>query len=236
MGGDRQGLPHAEPGTRDRALYAAAFLTAGRIGEVIRLRKDNFTFEEDKILVSKMLLLKRYEKQYGYLEYSDTLPEDSTKKFWTYDPNSEKYFRMRYETTKLTEYRKDFDIPRGEPMTKLLIEWVDNSQDYLFSGYSRDVRFPEMDKAHIHRSTAYKALTSIGIFPHWLRAQRASCLKAFYNLPDEVAMEWAGWEDPKTFSHYSKMGRTEISRMMGRAPPFEAMELDMRLMNGGDTV
>jgi len=219
---------------RDRALYAITFLSAGRIGEVIRLRKNNFMIERDSIIVQNMLLLKRYNKEYGYLEYRPGLPDDSTRKLWTYDPKSNQWFRTRYETEKKTVYRPDFDIPRHEPMTDLMLRWLELTHDYLFPGYATDKRFPEHNKRHIHRVTAYKILDKIGIYPHWLRSQRASCLKSFYNLRDEDAMEWAGWEDSDTFAMYARMGRVEISKHMMRAPPREALELDRQLMETSD--
>ena len=54
-------------------------------------------------------------------------------------------------------------------------------------------------------------------------------VRALYNLPDEVAMEWAGWQDHVTFGHFAKMGRVEISKMMRRVLSLEALELDKKL-------
>ena len=42
-------------------------------------------------------------------------------------------------------------------------------------------------------------------------------------------MSWAGWDDPETFEKYAKMGRKEITVLMRRPPPDEALELDKLL-------
>jgi integrase len=43
---------------RDRTLYAATFLTGGRISEVLSLKRDNFKTESTSITVSFMPVLK----------------------------------------------------------------------------------------------------------------------------------------------------------------------------------
>ncbi len=52
---------------RDRALMALLFLTAGRISEVLSLRKEQFDFEADKnfIVIRNMILVKRLKTRKG---------------------------------------------------------------------------------------------------------------------------------------------------------------------------
>jgi integrase len=52
---------------RDRALMALLFLTAGRISEVLSLRKEQFDFEADKnfIAIRNMILVKRLRTRRG---------------------------------------------------------------------------------------------------------------------------------------------------------------------------
>lgn len=53
---------------------------------------------------------------------------------------------------------------------------------------------------------AYRIITATGVYPHWLRAQRASCLIKEYGWPMEMMMEWMGWEELTTARHYAKYG------------------------------
>lgn len=53
--------------TRDRALMSLLFLTAGRISEVLTLRKEQFDFEADEnfIVIRNMILVKRLKTRKG---------------------------------------------------------------------------------------------------------------------------------------------------------------------------
>ncbi|NIO36304.1 tyrosine-type recombinase/integrase [Candidatus Bathyarchaeota archaeon] len=53
--------------TRDRALMALLFLTAGRVSEVLSLRKEQFDFEADRnfIIIRNMILVKRLKTRKG---------------------------------------------------------------------------------------------------------------------------------------------------------------------------
>lgn len=53
--------------TRDKALMALLFLTAGRVSEVLSLRKEQFDFEADKnfIIIRNMILVKRLKTRKG---------------------------------------------------------------------------------------------------------------------------------------------------------------------------
>lgn len=53
--------------TRDKALMALLFLTAGRISEVVSLRKEQFDFQADRnfIIIRNMILVKRLKTRKG---------------------------------------------------------------------------------------------------------------------------------------------------------------------------
>lgn len=53
--------------TRDRALMSLLFLTAGRISEVLSLRKEQFDFEADRnfVVIRNMILVKRLKTRKG---------------------------------------------------------------------------------------------------------------------------------------------------------------------------
>lgn len=48
---------------------------------------------------------------------------------------------------------------------------------------------------------AYRIISGAGIYPHWLRGQRASCLISEYGWTMEQMMEWMGWEELSTARH-----------------------------------
>lgn len=203
---------------RDRALYSATFLTGGRIGEVLLLKNDNFIIDLDEVTVTRMPLFKRYEKLAEFLEWVDEKPGNKLARLFKLDEERDKFYRKRYETRKEETFRSDFSFPKQEPLANLLVEWVENAKYYLFPGYSN---------SQLSYIRAYQILTSIGIYPHWLRGQRASCIVSFYGLIMEEMMEWFGWEELSTARDYARFGKkTLVSKMSSRQYPAKALEIE----------
>ncbi len=205
---------------RDRGLYSATFLTGGRIEEVLGLRVEHFQETEDLIIVKKMPLLKRYEKISEYIEKVDELPTNKLRRLFKLDEETGKYYRRRFQTEKTEAERKPFAFPTKEPLANILAEWIKQAENFLFPGYGERLSY----------SRAYQIFSKIGIHPHWLRAQRASCLTSFYGWPMEKMMEWMGWEELTTARHYAKYGWRILAEMFsGINYPHEAKELENKL-------
>ena len=188
---------------RNQALFVTTFLTGGRIEEVLQLRKSNFKVNKDtqEIIVNDMRLLKRYEKLGEYLEWVDEKPTNKLSRLFKFDQDKNKFFRNRYETESKEEIRREFRFATTEDMAEILLNWLEMAQDYLFVGYRDD---------HLGYDMAYKIITTTGVYPHWLRAQRASCLISEYGWKMEMMMEWMGWEELTTARHYAKYGPAEL--------------------------
>lgn len=202
---------------RNQALYATAFLTGGRIGEVLLLRTDNFDIGEEEVVVKRMRLFKRYEKVGEWLEWVKEKPQTRLARLFKLNEGRGQYYRKRYETEKKEEYRSDFSFPADEPLAQVLVNWVEHLNDYLFSGYRQK---------QLSYIRAYQILTSINIYPHWLRAQRASCLISFYGMKMEEMMEWMGWQELTTARMYAKFGIKRLtSKMQGRKYPQKTLEI-----------
>ena len=91
---------------RDRDLIASAFLTGGRINEVLMLHTDNFRIHQDYIEVINMPVLKRYKKN-----------KNGT-------------------TTSIREIRDPFPIPRWEPFTIFLESRIKKANQQTPYGYT----------------------------------------------------------------------------------------------------
>jgi len=206
---------------RNRALYATAFLTGGRIGEVLLLKTENFTIDDEEITVEGMRLFKRYEKIGEWTEWRKEKPKNKLARLYKYDKEKGLYYRTRYHTKKKEDYRSPFSFPREEPLAPILIDWIESRDGWLFPGY----------KGPLSYIRAYQILTSIGIHPHWLRAQRASCLISFYGLKMEEMMEWMGWEELSTARLYAKFGKKTLTmKMAKREYPQEALKIQESLL------
>jgi integrase len=200
-----------------RALFSTAFLTGGRITEVLELTADNFIFTDDFIRVKRMPLKKRYSKTGEWVEWVDERPTNTLRRLYHWDIEKGAWFRKRYETVRREEFRAEFAFPRSEPLVPILIEWVEAKEDKLFQ---------------MSRFKAYRIMKEIGIYPHWLRAQRASCLIAFWGFTMEQMMEWMGWEELTTARHYGKMGWRKLADMFkGIRIPQKVRELERDLIS-----
>lgn len=186
---------------RNKVLFATPFLTGGRIEEALQLRKSNFIVQDEQVIVRDMRLLKRYEKTGSWIEWVDVKPSNKLARLYKFDETKQQYWRNRYYTETKKEVRSEFRFSTTEPLASLLVEWLENCKDYLFSGYSKD---------QLSYSMAYRIITATGVYPHWLRAQRASCLISEYGWRMEMMMEWMGWEELSTARHYARYGPTNL--------------------------
>lgn len=205
--------------TRNRCLVATGFATGGRIMEVLPLQRRHFTIDKDagELVVQNMPLLKRYEKTGSWREYVKERPDNKLARLYSWDEKKEQWGRNRYDTKTLEEVRPDFSIPLDEPFIPLVLSRLETCRDslaYLFPGYSQ---------SHLSYQRAYQIISELGIYPHWLRAQRASCLVSFYRMSMEQMMEWMAWEELTTARHYARHGiRSLADKMKGKAYPATA--------------
>jgi len=140
-----------------------------------------------------MPLLKRFEKEEEFKEWTDAPPQNILRKFYHLDDRSGKYWRKRYKTKPVYETRRDFGFKKEEPLCLCLLDWLDNVE--------RGPLFPRMSRFQV-----YRAFGHVGIYPHWVRAQRASCLISFWGFTMEGMMEWMSWEELSTAQRYARMG------------------------------
>jgi len=122
--------------TRDRALVSALFLLGGRVSEILMSRVDNFLVEEDFILVSNLPALKRYKKIKEEVERLYTFPpEGATGYEW--NPDEGCFIKYRKYTIPCIEERRPFPVPKWEPLSDYLLEYVASCESWLFpSRYS----------------------------------------------------------------------------------------------------
>lgn len=220
-------------------VYGEAFLTGGRIGEVLASRPKMFTFkmepftladfrviERPVLEVRGMSLEKRYKKKTHQTLRVKTLPTNVTRRLFGAEPDAEGYYSRRtFVTEKINAKRKPFDIPLDEVPKSLRIMHEDLKW-YLSTLQGEPARFPEKTergsiapgwvfpsntkRGPMTPSYIWKKFTKYGIFPHYLRAQRMSCLITWNGLTMEQAMEWMCWENWETAMRYGKMGKSKL--------------------------
>ncbi|MBO3809632.1 MAG: site-specific integrase, partial [Candidatus Brockarchaeota archaeon] len=88
---------------RDKALIATLFETGGRVVEVLRLTRGNFSFDENWVYVTGMQVVKRYQRD-----------------------------RRTGLTRQVFTSRGRFAFPVDEPLAPYVKDWVEQQRDYIF--------------------------------------------------------------------------------------------------------
>lgn len=185
---------------RDAGFIGACFNTGGRVSEVLGLKPSMFEVYKGctpKLIVVKgMPLLKRYKK-------IGELIDDKGKK--------------HYETEHL-DLTRDFCFRTDEPMIKPFVVWLayafKNQYNWLFPS-------PVKSGEPLSRNWGYWVVSKAGdrvgmeLYPHWLRAQRASQLAVDYDLKEATLLEWFQWEKWETAKKYCKAGVAGMAKRMG---------------------
>lgn len=199
---------------RDRALIAGAFLTGGRISEVLSLRREHFVLDEDEqyIVVRAMPRVKCFEKVSACRKWKCA---NHCKVRWNQQP-SQKLYEKHGEITEypgwitrpVPEYRT-FPIPKSEPLVEEFLEYLHRFDEW-----------GEKPIYNIKRFRAYQILTGIGETlgartpPHWFRAQRASQLAYEYAFDVSDLLEFFRWQDLKMAVHYASKGYRVLAKKM----------------------
>ena len=199
---------------RDRILITSAFLTGGRIVEILQLQKKHILFDQDPnyVVVRTMPMVKRYKK----IRSADKWKcEGHCKMRWDAEPplevqrthNIVKY--AGWVTIPVKAYRT-FPFPKSEPLVPVLADWIERLAD------------PKTRLIRLSYQRAYEIVTAIGkelntwIPTHWFRAQRASQLAFEYGFNEHDLVEFFKWLDYMTAFHYASKGYKGLATKMVR--------------------
>jgi len=207
---------------REQAFLSALFLTGGRVSEVLSLRKNMFEIRkrERVIVVRNMPLLKRYRK------IEETKDEQGKRK-WI--------------TEKLVKTRKPFPILLSEPLTPILLSWIEaiSEEDGLlfpspykigqpltrYWAYYTIRRLdmavsPELrQKLGLNKPfivDGVKVKDNIHLWLHFFRSQRACCLVSEFGFQLHDLIDYFSWEHIQTAMDYAKKGWRGLAEKMLR--------------------
>jgi len=180
--GTLMGLVESAGSELEKAFLCTAFLTGGRVSEVLSLTGDMFDVdrEEGVVVVRGMPLLKKYKKIGEH-------------------PGG------GWETVPVDAVRRPFPVLLCEPLAPIMVEWVKRANHLLFPSPRRLGR-------PLSRAWGYKVVTRAGeraglsVWPHWFRSQRASQLAADYNFQVLDLVDYFSWDKMDMAVHYSRRG------------------------------
>lgn len=246
-------------GLRNRGLVCALETTGGRIQEVLMLHRDNFVLEEDFVIVQNMPLLKRYTTEKIVVDTMTRTPPRGKGYKW----NDEEGVFVLYETIvkPRIEIRKDFPIPRWEPLVDHLIEYLEDLEEsygyhWLFPtswetwaeetpGVQKwiDEKFLLDSRAWISTVSAWKIVTRLGgslgieVWDHWFRAQKNNLLRRDYMFDDDYRNRFFGWAGVGgrrgTVALYSSLNVDDLINQMQENKGRHERNLERDLRRGG---
>jgi len=216
---------------RDKAFISTLFLTGGRVGEVVALRKDNFDFDsnQDFCVVHDMLLEKKFQRIGSYYETVETMPKGAHAPLYEpkiFDDGKQVWIRKRWNTTitspkaQQKRIRKPFPIFNADPLFPIMEAWIKrNHSNLLFPSPKRrkdGSRTMTQTNGWIIINRLQK-ITKIQMWPHWFRSQRASQLYHEWGLTWEELKLWFSWESIKMPQIYTKPTVQDlVARMLMR--------------------
>lgn len=201
---------------RDKALVAVSFESGGRILEVLSLRKSMFTVESDRIIIKDMPIVKRFKKVREVVDKWKGEGDPDPEFKYHFLPQFGGWVKRNYITKPLLDRRNVLEIPLSEQLTRYIIAWLDEVDDYLFSSYAKNSNPP------MSTTRAYQIVRNLGerlnlkICPHWFRSMRASQLASEYDWREFELKQFFGWKSDQMASRYAKLASTDLFARMER--------------------
>ena len=103
---------------------------------------------------------------------------------------------MKKEKDKDNETYQPIKIPKQEPLNEEWIQWINSKSNYLFPSSKKN------DKP-LSRIRAYKIISKIGTYPHFLRSQRSSCDISYYGIEAHNLQYLRQWKTPEMIQVYA---------------------------------
>jgi len=191
-----------------QGFVAALFETGGRVSEVLELAKSHFklTLHPDLVVVEHMPVFKRFE-------VVERIP----------DPGKKRGFRW---ITKSLRDHRSFPIRKNEPLVPYMLNWLKAAPGDRLFNFDRFQALEMLRYAGklLHKTiplTRHKkenrSLWSSEIFPHLLRAERASQLASEYGFEVYALRQFFGWKARKLdmAEKYASLDWKGLARRMG---------------------
>jgi len=169
-------------GGMGRSLAAILFLGGFRVSEVVGIPDQVPGLEEKQVrVVDDFIVLERV----------------MVLKKWRYTDEFDEQGRRLRERVEAYTTRA---FPIDEPLTPYFMDWV-----WTVRRRGDTALYP------ISRFQAYRIIRdNTGLFPHFLRAQRAIQLVVEYGWSDTQLRSYFKWTNVKTISRYADLGAREI--------------------------
>ena len=174
-------------------ILLSTFKLGGRIVEVLQAHTDMFSIQHDDVTGESALIVEGLPLGKRWKKIGEYVDEAGKKRFVTQKIDA-------YRTFGLTV------LDDREPFSQEFLDFVKSKKGLLFrSPYGNEEKPYSRVRAYQLINSLSKSV-GIHLYPHLLRAWRASQLARDYGWKEGKLMEWFDWKDFETAHHYSKSG------------------------------
>ena len=180
-------------GKLEKNLVLTSFKLGGRIVETLSSHRNMFSILDDDVSGETALVVEGLPLGKRWTKIGEYLDESGTKRFRTQKVEAFRTFGLTVSDDR-------------EPYSQEFLELVKSKSGLLFRS-----PYGNLDRPY-SRVRAYQLINGLSkkvgvyLYPHLLRAWRASQLARDYGWREGKLMEWFDWKDFETAHHYSKSG------------------------------
>jgi integrase len=185
---------------RDRCLFAILYITAGRIGEIVRNERIRWGKKKVKVIYKGKLekepkiitdyTIKKVIRKEKSIKKSDITMEEI---------NGRKILKIRMRNLKNKQSGSNVKIIPLPLDSEINIKFYDVIRYYINPLYPNEELFP------IGKRRAEEIVKQTGFNPHFLRSCRLTHLAKYNNFSDQKLKAFAGWSDSRPAKHYIKI-------------------------------
>ena len=182
-----------QQGKLEKTLVLTAFKLGGRITEILAAHRSMFSILEDDVSGETALVVEGLPLGKRWIKTGEYLDPKGVKRLYTQKVEAFRTFGLVVSDDR-------------EPYSQEFLELIKKNSDLLFKS-----PYGKLDKPY-SRVRAYQLINGLSkkvglyMYPHLLRAWRASQLARDYGWKEGKLMEWFDWKDFETAHHYSKSG------------------------------
>jgi len=192
---------------RDKCLYVLMYITACRVGEIVRRRVWKIGKKMVRIVkkgkVKNALIQDFTKKKLVKIEYSITKDDLTIQEL-----GAKKILVVRLRNLKNKQKGGNTKLIPLPLTTPLNLEFFKIIQQYTRILDEGEELFP------IGERRAEQIINKAGFNPHFLRSCRLTHLVKYNNFSDQKLKVFAGWSDSRPSKHYIKIGWEDMANSM----------------------
>lgn len=188
-----------------RALFIIAYLTAGRISELVRYKYRKYPSKKVYIIKNGKKK-KRRIADYAAMEVGEVQPGLTRRQVQQIESGDKRVLLLRIRNLKnKTKKEKDIPITIDNPSHKEMLK--------IFVDYINDL-LPHEELFPFEYHNAWRIISASGYNCHFLRHIRLTHLVTLYDFTDQQLKIFAGWSDSRPSKSYIEANWADLIKKL----------------------